>query len=122
MTHAVEKIFAIERAGEVVVVIPQADLRELAFQQIETEANEILAVLESAANKKVVVDFHKTDYFGSAALGFFMKLWLWVRRREGQMTLCNLSAHELEVLRITKLDRLWSIHPSRPEAQGALNG
>jgi anti-anti-sigma factor len=122
MVIEMEKIFTIERTGEAVVVVPQDDLRELAFQQIETEANEILEALEVASSKKVVLDFHKTDYFGSAALGFFMKLWLWLRRHNGQMALCNLSAHETEVLQITKLDRLWSIFASRKDAQEALRG
>jgi anti-anti-sigma factor len=113
-------IFAVERAGDALVVTPQADLRELAFPQLEAGAREVFDLLGSGAARNVVQDFRRTDYYGSTALEFFVRLWKRVRERGGQMAFCNVSAHEQEVLRLTNLDRLWPLCPSREAALEAV--
>jgi anti-anti-sigma factor len=92
------------------------DLPELDFQRIEEGAETILHLLDGPGIKNVVLDFHKTDYYGSTALGFFPKLWKRVRVRNGRMAFCNVSDHEKEILQVTKLDDLWPICSSRSEA------
>jgi anti-anti-sigma factor len=113
-------IFQVIRQDDTIVVEPQADLDELAYQQIESGAKEILALLEHAPIKNVVVDFHKTDYYGSSALGFFVKLWKRVRQHRGGMAFCCVSAHEKDILQVTKLDQLWLVCKSRQEALAAV--
>ena len=112
----VAPLFEIEWAGKTIVLIPKADLSEFAFQQLDTEAREILEMLDQAANTTVVIDCTNTDFFGSTALGFFMKLWLRVQRGNGHMAFCNVSDHAKEILRVTKTDSLWSVCRSRIEA------
>jgi hypothetical protein len=60
-------------------------LRELDYQRIEAGAKTILELLNWDGVKKVVLDFHKTDYYGSTALALFLKLWTRARRRNGRM-------------------------------------
>jgi anti-anti-sigma regulatory factor len=110
------KLFEVEQAGAIVVIIPQADLSEFAFQQLEAEASEVLGMLDQIGAKSVVIDCCKSTYFGSVAMAFFMKLWLRVRRCSGRMAFCNMSDHEKEILHITKADSLWSMCSSRKEA------
>jgi anti-anti-sigma factor len=112
--------FVIERDGETLIVTPVTDLRELNYPQIEAGAREVLDLLDGPSVKNVVLDFHKTDYYGSTALGFFLKVWTRVRSRDGKMAFCHVSGHEREILRITKLDGLWPICSSREEALGAV--
>jgi anti-anti-sigma factor len=114
------EIFDIEQQDATLIVTPLVDLRELDFQRIETGASEILVRLNGTGIKNVVMDFHKTDYYGSTALGFFVKLWKRVRSRSGRMAFCNLSDHESEILQITTLDHLWPICSSRSEALEAV--
>jgi anti-anti-sigma factor len=109
-------IFEIEQEGDTIIVVPTVDLRELEYQRIEDGARKILDLLSATAVKGVVLDFHKTDYYGSTALGFFVKLWKRVRSRNGRMAFCNVSDHEKEILQITALDHLWPICSSRIEA------
>ena len=115
-------IFEIETQGDTVIVTPTGDLGEFSFRQIEEEAAHILELLEEKAAKNMLLDFHKTERYGSTALGFFLKLWKRVRGLGGHMAFCNVSEHELEVLRLLKLDTVWASYTSRAEALEALRG
>jgi anti-anti-sigma factor len=113
-------IFDIELQDATLIVTPLVDLRELDFQRIEAGAREILDRLNRIGTKHVVLDFHKTDYYGSTALGFFVKLLKRIRSQHGRMAFCNVSNHEKEILQITRLDHLWPICSSRSEALEAV--
>jgi anti-sigma B factor antagonist len=117
-----EHLFELERHGETVIVVPTVDLREFEFQQIEEQAQEVLSLLSNGDAKNVIVDFSRTDYYGSTALGFFVKLWKRVRAKDGRMAFCNVSQNEQEILDVTHLDRLWSICSNREEALKVVEG
>ncbi len=117
-----EGIFEIERQEDTVFVTPLRDLSEFEFHRIEAGAEPILRLLEDTPVKNIVMDFHKTDYYGSTALAFFIKLWKRVRNRNGRMAFCKVSDHEREILTVTQLDRLWPIYSSRGEATKAVKG
>jgi anti-anti-sigma factor len=87
-----------------------------ALQQIDSGVDVVLNSLNDSSVKNVVLDFRRTDYFGTTALGFFLKLWKRIRDRNGRMALCNASEHEKEVLNLTKFDSLWPICTSREAA------
>jgi anti-anti-sigma factor len=108
--------FEIEREGDTLIVIPRFDLGDLAFEQIELGAGSVFEELSDATAANVVIDFSKTDYFGTTALGFFVELWKRVRDRSGRMAFCNTSEHEREILELTQLNGLWSICESREDA------
>jgi len=109
-------IFEITREDDTMVVVPSVDLRELDYRRIEEGAERVLHLLNGTGIRNVVVDFHRTNYYGSTALGFFVKLWNRVRRQNGRMAFCNVSDYEKEILQITDLARLWPICSSRSEA------
>ena len=108
--------FQIEREHETAILTPLINLGELEFERIERHSKTILERLASADVRYVVVDCENTAYYGSTALGFFVKLWKRVRHLGGQMVFCNVSPHEREILRLTRMDTLWSICSSRDEA------
>ncbi len=113
-------LFEVERQGDVAVVTPTADLREFDYQGIESAAEGLLDLAAAPGVKGVVLDFHRTDYYGSTALGFFVRLWKRVSSHGGRLAFCNVSAHEREVLAVTRLDGLWPICASREEAVAAV--
>jgi anti-anti-sigma factor len=78
--------------------------------------------MDDPSIRNVVVDFGKTGYFGSTALGLFVQLWQRVRGRDGRIAFCNVSADEQDVLAVTRLGRVWPVYPSREEALAAVNG
>ena len=113
-------LFDVERDGNVLLLIPKVDLRESNYQEIEAGAQGILDLVSAPEVKGVVLDFHRTDYYGSTALGFFLRLWKRVGSRGGRMAFCNLSPNESEILAVTRLDTLWPAFPSREEAVKAV--
>jgi anti-anti-sigma factor len=110
------RVFEVKQEGETLLIVPVTNLGELGFEEIESEASSLLDLLNDSPARNVVLDFCRTDYFGSAALRFFLRLSKSVRLRNGRLALCNISQHEQEILKLTKLDSLWAICPSRAEA------
>ena len=88
MSDKAAKFFQFERADDALVLIPRSNLDEIALQQIYAEADEVLKTLDQALGTSIVIDCKNTDFFSSSALGFFMKLWLRVRVRNGKMAFC----------------------------------
>jgi anti-anti-sigma factor len=111
-------IFEIERQGETVIFTPTTNLSELEY--VESNARGVIDVLCDLSIKNLVIDFQKTDYFGSSALELFVKLWKMVTQRDGRMAVCNLSENQHEILRTTKLGSLWPICVSRGDAMKAV--
>ena len=108
--------FEIVHEDDVVIMTPVSDLRELDFGTTEKSASKVFDLLAEKKAKHVVIDLSKTDYYGSTALGFSVKLRKRVADQGGQMAICNISKHELEVLQVTRLDELWPICDSREAA------
>lgn len=105
-----------EQEGATLVISPTGNLSEFAFDRIQADADQALQLLDGDQIKNLVMDFKKTDYFASTALGVFVKFWKRVCEVNGKMAFCNLSDHEREILGVTKLDTLWSICPTRADA------
>jgi anti-anti-sigma factor len=116
------ELFEVEQTGDTIIVTALADLSELGYRQIEAEGKAVLDMLAQAPGRNVVVDFGRTDYWGSTALGLLVGIWKRVRSRGGRMALCRLSPHEKEILQISHLDHVWPMFPSRGQALKALRG
>ncbi len=111
-------MFEIEREGATIIVIPAVNLREL--DDVASNAREAIDALSDLSIKNLVMDFHKTDYFGSTALALFIRFWKILADRSGHMAFCNLSDLQREVLSVTRLDTLWPICESREQAMKAV--
>ena len=107
-------MFEIERKGATIILTLEENLGELKF--MESNASEVLTLFDDLSIKNLLIDFSRSNYFGSTTLSFFVKLWRLITERDGKMVFCNLSEHEKEILQITKLDHLCAICASREEA------
>jgi len=119
MTTLVEKgerIFEFELHDDTLVVVPVINLRESDYLKIEEAATDLFQLLDRSRYQNIVLDFYKTDFYGSTALSLFVKLWKWVRNRKGRLVCCNISEHEQEILEVAHLDLLWPICETRSEA------
>jgi stage II sporulation protein AA (anti-sigma F factor antagonist) len=115
-------LFDVERDGNVIVVTPTADLREFEYQDIEAKAEDLLDLVGKTEVKGVILDFHRTDYYGSTALGFFLRIWKRISGHGGRLAFCNVSQHERDILAVTRLDGLWPICRSKEEAMKVVRG
>lgn len=116
------RLLHFECVDDIVVVTPCGDLGEFVVTQIEKESQAAMQHFqESDTCRNIVIDFCNTDYFGSSALGLFVRLWKRVRQRGGRMAMCNLSEHEQEVLKITRLNEFWDICDTLEQAKAAVS-
>lgn len=121
MERPSENVFGIERNNETLILTPQSNLRELDFEGLECSAESVMRLLDDKEVMNVILDFRNTDYYGSTALAFFVKLWKRVKSRGGRMAFCEVSEHEREILRLTNLDSLWPICRSLDDANAAVH-
>lgn len=119
--RSLDEILKIDHVDDVLVITPSGDLGEYIVTAIEADARAALQSFQKTNGcRHVVIDFCNTDYFGSSALGLFVRLWKCVRERGGNMAMCNLSVHEIEVLKVTRLNEFWQICESLPRAIAAV--
>jgi len=81
---------------------------------------EIPRLIEDSHPIALVLDFREVLWISSSALGRLVELLKRVRRSQGDMRLCCLSADLLQAFRLTRLDRLFKIHQDLDEAARAL--
>jgi len=122
MAGTTTRIIDFERQGNILVLTPLRDLRELDFEEIEAERDEAIQLLDDDSTiRVVVVDLGHVDYLGSTVVTMLAQLWQSVRARGERMALCNISHHEREILSLTGLSGLWAIFGTRLEAIRAMS-
>ncbi len=85
---------------------------------------EMLDVLDSAVEVgfmgRLVINFGSIPQVSSAALGKLVKLKRHADAVRGKLVLCGLHADVRPAFRITRLDEVFEIHDTEPEALAAL--
>ena len=69
------------------------------------------AELEAAANRKLLVSFQGVDFMSSAMLGKLVQLHKRCKADKIKLKLCSIANNPLDVFKITRLDKLFEIHP-----------
>jgi len=73
-------------------------------------------VIDQSANPKLLLDFAQVEHLSSAALGMLINANGRIKSKNGQLRLANIKPHLYEVFLITRLNKLFYIHPTRQEA------
>ncbi len=105
-------------------VTDQAGITRISFidRNILDEANiqaigeEISSLIELAPVPRILISFKDVDHLSSAALGTLIKLNQGIQARGGQLRLADIDPQIYEVFQITRLNRLFDIHPTSDEA------
>jgi anti-anti-sigma factor len=74
------------------------------------------AHLVARGRPELVVDLLGVGFAGSAALGNFVALHRVARQNDGRLIFCNVDPNVIEVLRVSRLDPLFSFAADRPAA------
>jgi anti-anti-sigma factor len=69
---------------------------------------------------RLVLDLTSTTYTGSSFIETLVRAWKRLKERDGVLALCGIQPFCAEMLRVTRLDSLWDICPSRVEAVSAM--
>ncbi len=86
-------------------------LDELSISEI---GDQLKAVATPRA--KLLLDFQNVEHLSSAALGMLITLDKLVKENEGELRLCHIHPQIFEVFKITRLNKLFSIHGTLQEA------
>ena len=110
----------IDDAGGVIEVsfIQQDILDEANIQQI---GNELNTALEGKAAPKLIIDFGNVRHLSSAALGVLITVNNRTNDGGGRMCLANIAPEIFEIFKITKLDRIFSIHDTCQSARESVS-
>jgi anti-anti-sigma factor len=115
-------LIQVERDADVLILVPRSSLSELTYEQFASAVDELFSSEPLPQPLNIVLDFAETEYFGSDVLSVLLRIWKRVCAARGRMALCNISLHEQEILRLTRLDTLWQVCSSRNEAVDFVRG
>jgi anti-anti-sigma regulatory factor len=122
MTAIFNKIFCIEREGDVLIVCPQGDALGFRYNDVHQESNTTLQTLSDPSLKHLVIDFASKQMLGSVMISVIIKLCRSVGTKGGRAAFCNASPDMLDVLNTMNLTKLWKHYPNRADALAAVRG
>lgn len=80
---------------------------------------ELIDIVEKRDKPKLVLSFGQIEYLSSAVLGKLVALHKKVMQLNGEMKFTDVRPSIMEVFKVTKLDKLFSIHDSEKDAISA---
>ena len=91
-------------------------LEELSISRIGEELSQLVSEVKEI---KLLLSFQNVEHLSSAALGMLISLNKQVGQQKGQLKLSDISPQIYEVFKITRLNKLFTIHGTQQEALGA---
>ena len=91
-------------------------LDELCIHEIQEELGK---VVEFAPATKLLLSFKNVEYLSSAALGMLITLKKRVEEKQGKLKLSDINPQIYEVFKITRLNKIFDIHPSQDKARAS---
>jgi anti-anti-sigma factor len=109
-------IFEIEQIGATVVVAPRRNVTNLADDDVKNEMAGLLEQIVSSNIHGIVFDFGQVDYCGSCMLEAMRRLWKSLPADKAKLFVCGVNPVVRDILRVTRFDTIWPIHPNREAA------
>lgn len=91
-------------------------LEEISIHEIGEELGRII---DESSDVKMLLSFKNVDHLSSAALGMLINLNKQVAAKNGALKLSDISPQIFEVFKITRLNKLFDIHPTMADAIAA---
>jgi len=106
----------IDYVGGDVIVATLVDEKILEESQIQALESSFLPLIEENNPIKLVVDFSQVRFLTSSVLGLLIRLSKKIYESEGILRLCGIQPKIYEIFKITRLDKVFDIYPTRQEA------
>jgi anti-sigma B factor antagonist len=89
--------------------------------ELDQIAQQLYRLVDEEDRRSIVLDFEKVQYLSSQAIGILLALQRKLSAlKSSRLVLCGVGARLMELLRITRLDRILTIHGSQQEAMRSL--
>ncbi|GJQ25502.1 MAG: hypothetical protein HBSAPP02_05340 [Phycisphaerae bacterium] len=88
-------------------------LDELCIHEIQEE---LASLVDSRTSRNLLLSFKNVDHLSSAALGMLITLKRKVEEAKGQLKLSDINPQIFEVFKITRLNKIFDIHPTGDKA------
>ena len=111
-----------DRYGPTQVVHLGSAYNSLNEATVERVERFLLACADDPDTKNLVVDLSHTQYFGSRFIEALFRAHNRMKRKTGKFALSGLLPYPEEVVRISKLDTIWSLFATSEEAVRAFAG
>lgn len=112
--------FTLARHGDVLVVTPSPALRQMDSGLVEGASAVILEPLNGVDGPLVVADLTHLPAFGTSFLAVLLRCWKRISHSGGTLALAGCSPDTLRLLKLTKVETIWPIYDTVPEAVAAL--
>lgn len=106
----------VEDADGGVTVAKFTDKKILDESNIQIIGNQLFSLVDDDKRQKIVLDFTNVEYLSSAALGKLITMDKKVKAAGGKLRLCTIRPDILEVFKITRLDKLFTIRENLEKA------
>lgn len=106
-------------AGVTIAVLGEA-YENLNEPVLLAASKHLLDLAQTIEPPVLLIDLSRTKFFGSSFLGTLFRTWRRLSSRGGRMAMCSPTEVCGEVLRVTQVDRLWTIYGERNDAVAAL--
>lgn len=106
----------VEYVGSDVIVATLVDEKILEESQIQALESSFLPLIEENSPVRLVVDFSQVRFLTSSVLGLLIRLSKKIYQSEGILRLCGIQPKIYEIFKITRLDKVFDIYPTRQEA------
>jgi anti-sigma B factor antagonist len=84
---------------------------------LEEIGQQMYRLVDAEDCRKLILDFEKVQYLSSQAMGIILTLHKKMgTMKNSQLVLCGVGPKLLELLKITRLDRILTIKPTQEEA------
>jgi anti-sigma B factor antagonist len=99
-----------------VSVVEFADRKILDEMSIAEISEELAGVVAKMREVKMLLNFKNVEHLSSAALSMLITLNKQVNERKGKLKLSDIAPPIYEVFKITRLNKLFTIYATAPEA------
>lgn len=90
--------------------------------ELESIAQQLYRLVDEEDQRCVILDFERVQYLSSQAIGILLAMQKKLSALKGSaLVLCGVGPRLMELLRITRLDRVLKIKPTQKEAVRSLS-
>lgn len=91
--------------------------------QLEAMAEGLYRLVDEQDRRNIVLDFERVQYLSSQAIGMLLAMQKKLASlKDSRLILCGVGPRLMELLRITRLDRVLTIKPTQMEAVRSVEG